>query len=245
MSEIDGVVSLGEKRRGRRTIIVKNESGMEREHLVPHGKHLRVHAGDFVRAGEPLVDGPMIPQDILRINGEEALQQYLLRDIQSVYRSFGVPIDDKHVEIIISQMMRKVQVENPGSSDFLPGALEDKFVVRMTNDELRKKRKKAATFSPLLMGITNASLQSESWLSAASFQETTKVLTEAALAGKVDELQGLKENVLLGHLIPAGTGFNSYQRSHLKKNVDEALRMPAAEEEKLVPEGPAMSKSAG
>jgi DNA-directed RNA polymerase subunit beta' len=191
------------------------------------------------------VDGPLIPQDILRINGEEALQQYLLRDIQGVYRSFGVPIDDKHVEIIISQMMRKVQVANPGDSDFLPGALEDKYLVRTANEALTDKKKQPATASPVLMGITKASLQSESWLSAASFQETTKVLTEAALAGKVDELRGLKENVLLGHLIPAGTGFKAYQLGDLKKNVDEALKMPAAEAEGPLPESPALTKSAG
>ncbi len=220
LSEIDGMVELGDKRRGKRTIIVKGEGGLDREHLVPQGKNLRVHRGDHVKAGEALVDGPLVPHDILQIQGEKSVQNYLLREIQTVYRAQGVHIDDKHIEIILSQMMRKVQVEDPGDSDFLPGAVADRFRFREANQVLRSQRKKPATASPLLLGITKASLQSDSFISAASFQETTKVLTEAALAGKSDELVGLKENVILGHLVPTGTGFRTYHKTRVRKNVD-------------------------
>ena len=220
LSEIDGMVELGDKRRGKRTIIVKGEGGLEREHLVPQGKNLRVHRGDHVKAGEALVDGPLVPHDILAIQGEKSVQMYLMREVQTVYRAQGVSIDDKHIEIILAQMMRKVQVEDPGDSDFLPGAVVDKFRFRESNALMRTQRKKPATASPLLLGITKASLQSDSFISAASFQETTKVLTEAALAGKRDELVGLKENVILGHLVPTGTGFRNYQKTRVRKNVD-------------------------
>ena len=220
LSEIDGIVELGDKRRGKRTILVKGEGGIEREHLVPQGKNLRVHRGDHVKAGEALVDGPLVPHDMLAIQGEKSVQNYLLREVQTVYRAQGVGIDDKHIEIILAQMMRKVQVEDPGDSEFLPGAVVDKFRFRESNDLLRQQRKKPATASPLLLGITKASLQSDSFISAASFQETTKVLTEAALAGKQDGLIGLKENVILGHLVPTGTGFRNYQKTRVMKNVD-------------------------
>ena len=232
ISEIDGVVELGEKRRGKRTILIKDEdSGVVREHLVPHGKHLRVHKGDRVRAGEPLVDGPLVPHDILRINGEEAVQNYLLREIQTVYRSQNVSIDDKHIEIIIGQMMRKVQVDEPGDSNFLPGAVADKFRFRMENERLKKEKSKAAIGKTLLLGITKASLQSESFISAASFQETTKVLTEAAIAARRDELLGLKENVILGHMVPTGAGFRTHYKTRVKKNIDFAAAAPPAEPE--------------
>ncbi|HHT9124561.1 MAG TPA: DNA-directed RNA polymerase subunit beta' [Candidatus Brocadiia bacterium] len=217
MSEIDGIVELGEKRRGKRTIIVKGQSGMEIEHLVPRGKHLKVHRGDRVNAGNPLVEGPLVLQDMLRICGEEALQQYMLKEIQNVYRSQNVPIDDKHIEIIISQMLRKVKVEEVGDTDLLPGAVIDKFKFKEINKKVQEKSDKPATAKPLLLGITKASLQAESFISAASFQETTKVLTKAALAGQRDMLAGLKENVILGHLVPAGTGARKYLGLQVKK----------------------------
>jgi DNA-directed RNA polymerase subunit beta' len=219
LAEIDGVVELGDKRRGKRTILVRSDGGQEVEHLVPHGKHLRVHSGDRVRAGDSLVDGPLVPHDILRISGLEALQEYLLREAQNVYRSQNVTIDDKHHEVIISQMLRKVKVEDPGDTDMLPGAVVDKFRFRRKNARVIEAGGKPARAEPLLLGITKASLQSESFISAASFQETTKVLTQAALAGRVDHLVGLKENVILGHLIPAGTGFRSYVRTRVQKNI--------------------------
>jgi len=252
LAEISGVVEIrAEKRRGKMTIIVRNEkSGMEREHHVPQDKQLLVHAGDTVDAGDPLIEGPLIPQDILRIKGEEQLQNYLLAEVQSVYRAQNVSINDKHLEVVIAQMLRKVKIENPGDSNFLPGEVVDKFAFRRENDRLGKsvkisvpgdtelkegqvvsraelaeandaveeeggepakgKKPKPAVATTLLLGITKASLSSESFISAASFQETTKVLTEAALAGATDPLLGLKENVILGHLIPAGTGFKPY-----------------------------------
>ncbi|MBI4603086.1 MAG: DNA-directed RNA polymerase subunit beta', partial [Planctomycetes bacterium] len=231
ISEIDGSVELGEKKRGKSTIIVRNETGMEVAHLIPHGKHIRVNRGDRVKAGEALVDGPLIPRDILRISGEEAVQQYLLREVQNVYRSQNVTIDDKHVEIIIAQMLRNVQVVESGDTELLPGTVIDKFRFRKVNQETVKLGKKPATAEPLLLGITKASLHSESWISAASFQETTKVLTEAALAGKTDHLVGLKENVILGHLVPAGTGFKAYTHKVVKK-----LGEPVIPEKPLIPE---------
>ncbi len=257
MAEIDGVAEMSkEKRRGKRTIIVRSESGIEREHLVSHGKRLRVQGTVFVKAGEALVDGPLVPHDILRISGEEAVQQYLVREIQNVYRSQRVEINDKHIEIIVGQMLQKVRIESAGDTTLLPGNLMDKFEFRKVNQELagcvkithrgdsdfpegsiipkdaleqanaqiealggepaKGGKPRPATASTQLLGITKASVQSSSFISAASFQETTKVLTEAALAGKTDNLVGLKENVILGHLIPAGTGFRTYQDSEVR-----------------------------
>ncbi len=226
MAEVDGVVEIvKEMKRGKRTILVNAEGGVVHEHLVPHGKHLRVQTGDRVKAGQPLIEGPLIPHDILRINREEAVQQYLLREVQNVYRSQDVTIDDKHIEIIVGQMMRKVRVEDPGDSDLLPGILIDKFRFRRVHDECTAQKAKRPRAEPMLLGITKASLQSDSLISAASFQETTKVLTEAALAGKKDELIGLKENVILGAMVPTGTGFKDYHWTKIKKNApppDEA-----------------------
>jgi len=252
IAEIDGEVEImNERSRGKRKIVVRSESGIEREHLVPAGKRFLVHTGDIVEAGQALVDGPLVPHDILRVSGEEAVQQYLLHEIQQVYRIQKVEINDKHLEVIIARMLRKVKIENAGDSSLLPGMIMDRFDFRRVNMELAKcvkisnpgdtdltegsiipkvvleeknaeagamqgqpakgKKPKSATASTQLLGITKAAVQSSSFISAASFQETTKVLTEAALAGKVDKLVGLKENVILGHLIPAGTGFRMYQ----------------------------------
>jgi len=216
ISEIDGVVELGEKRRGKRVITVRSESGMVREHLVPGGKHILVHRGDFVRAGDPLVDGPLVLHDILRIKGAELAQQYILREVQSVYRTFGVMINDKHVEIIISRMMRKVQVTDAGDSSTLPGLIVDRFHFNDVRQRVLAEEGKLPSAEPVLQGITKAALGSESFLSAASFQDTTKVFTQAALAGKVDPLVGLKENVMLGNLIPVGTGFRAYHEARIR-----------------------------
>jgi DNA-directed RNA polymerase subunit beta' len=269
IAEIDGTVELlGEKKRGKRAIIVRSESGIEREHLIAPTKHLRVHSGDMVRAGDSLVDGPLVPHDILRISGEEALQQYLTREIQNVYRSQRVEINDKHIEIIVARMLRKVRVENAGDTDLLPGSVLDKFDFRQANEQIAQCLKitekgdsdfavgsivpkdvldqanaqvetlggeiakgtkpRKATASTQLLGITKASVQSSSFISAASFQETTKVLTEAALAGRTDNLVGLKENVILGHLIPAGTGFKMIHDAEVRIR-PEALEALAAE----------------
>jgi DNA-directed RNA polymerase subunit beta' len=207
ISEIDGVVEFGEVVKGQRKIIVKSSSAMTKEYLIPHGRHLNVYKGDHVKAGEPLIDGPVVPQDILRVSGEKALQEYLVNEVQAVYRLQGVKIDDKHVETIVRQMLKKVRIEDPGDTDFLEGTQVDKLKFKEENEKMNKKGKKAATAVSVLLGITKASLSTDSFISAASFQETTRVLTEAASAGRTDSLLGLKENVIMGHLIPAGTGF--------------------------------------
>jgi DNA-directed RNA polymerase subunit beta' len=270
MAEISGTVEIhSDKRKGKMTIRVISDSGLEKDHHVPQDKHLLVHAGDHVTAGDPLIDGPLVPHDILRIKGEDALYMYMLDEVQNVYRAQGVQINDKHIEVILSQMLRKVRVENQGDTDLLPQEVVDKINFRQKNQQVsdmgivteagdtnlklgslvtkqeikeanakaeaagkvgaKAKRAKPATGRTLLLGITKASLQSDSFLSGASFQETTKVLTEASLKGAVDDLIGLKENVLLGHLIPAGTGFRVYQQIKPKLLVEP----PVGDEEDM------------
>jgi DNA-directed RNA polymerase subunit beta' len=229
MSELEGTVEIGEARRGKMSIIVRTDSGMEREHLVPRGRHLRVHRGARVRVGDPLTEGPRVPQDILRISGEEEIQNYLVSEIQNVYRSQNVRIDDKHIEVIVSQMMRKVRVEDSGDTKFLPGSLVDKFAFRHENRRTEATGGKPAVASPVLMGVTKAALQSDSFISAASFQETPKVLTEAALAARADDLVGLKENVIVGRLIPAGTGFKAHLQAMVAKPELGGPAAPAVE----------------
>ncbi len=205
VSEIDGVVEFRGIARGMRRIVVRGETGEEMEYLIPHGKHLRVRNGDYVKAGDKLSEGPINPHDILRIKGINAVQEYLVNEIQEVYRLQGVRINDKHIEVIVRQMLEKVRIEEPGDTNFLEGEQVDKVRVREENERVAPKGK-PATFQPLLLGITKASLSTESFISAAAFQETTRVLTEAAINGARDRLLGLKENVIIGHLIPAGTG---------------------------------------
>jgi len=271
MAEISGRVELrSDKRKGKMTVIIRSESGMEKEHHIPRDRHLNVHTGDMAEAGDSLTDGPLVPHDILRIKGEEALQRYLIAEIQNVYRSQNVNINDKHIEIICTQMMRKVEIESVGDSSFLPSEVVDKFSFRRENERLansikitnigdatdlkegqivsrdelaavneriealggtaaKGKKPKPATAKTLLLGITKASLQSESFIAAASFQETTKVLTAASLSGKVDELYGLKENVILGHLIPAGTAFKPHLECKVKHLVEAPLPKEFAE----------------
>ena len=275
MAEISGRVELrSDKRKGKMTITIRSESGMEKEHHVPRDRHLNVHTGDLAEAGDALTDGPLVPHDILRIKGEEALQRYLTTEIQNVYRSQNVNINDKHIEIICAQMMRKVEIESVGDSAFLPGEVVDKFVFKRENEKLtnslkiadvgdaadlnadqivsRKelatinekiesiggrgatgKKPRPATAMTLLLGITKASLWSESFIAAASFQETTKVLTEASLAGKSDQLYGLKENVILGHLIPAGTAFKPHLDIKVKHLVEAPLPREFEEVEEI------------
>jgi DNA-directed RNA polymerase subunit beta' len=264
IAEISGQVELkSDKRKGKMTIIVRSEK-MEKEHHVPRDRHLNVHTGDIVDAGDALTDGPLVPHDILRIKGEESLQRYLIGEIQNVYRSQNVNINDKHIEIISAQMMRKVEIESVGDSAFLPGEVVDKFEFRRENlrlndsikiasvgdaNELKEgqvidksklatinekmeaiggepakgKKPRPATAKTLLLGITKASLRSDSFIAAASFQQTTKVLTEAALGGSIDNLCGLKENVILGHLIPAGTAFKPYLELKVKHLAEAPL----------------------
>jgi DNA-directed RNA polymerase subunit beta' len=279
VAELDGIVEISkDRKRGKRSITVKSESGEEIEHLVPPGKRFLVHSGDTVKAGQALVEGPLVPHDILRVSGEEAVQQYLLHEIQQVYRSQRVEINDKHVEIIIARMLRKVKINNPGETSLLAGLVMDRFEFKKHNDHIAKaikitdpgdsefavgavvpkeafdtsnaqseglggkaakgKKPKPAHAEVQLLGITKAAVQSNSFISAASFQETTKVLTEAALAGKVDRLVGLKENVILGHLIPAGTGFRVFQDSEVsyrKEALEDLVNRGTAAAEQSFP----------
>ncbi len=221
ISEIDGNVEFGEDRRGLRTIIIKSPTGMTKEYTIPHGKHPNVYKGDRVFAGQQLTDGPVVPQDILRVCGDKVLQEYLLNEIQEVYRLQGVRINDKHIELIISQMLKKVKIEDSGDTHFLVGEQVDRIKFKKENEEVLKKKGKPAQATPLLLGITKVSLTTDSFISAASFQETTRVLTEAAASGKIDILSGLKENVIVGHLIPAGTGLKFYDQVEMVKYAND------------------------
>lgn len=279
VAEIDGTVEISkDRKRGKRSIVVRSESGEEVEHLVPPGKRFLVHSGDVVKAGQPLIEGPLVPHDILRVSGEEAVQSYLVHEVQQVYRSQRVDINDKHIEIIAARMLRKVKITNPGDTNLLSGLVLDRFEFKRHNDHLAKcvkitdpgdtefalgaivprealetsnaqcealggkpakgKKPKPAHGEVQLLGITKAAVQSNSFISAASFQETTKVLTEAALAGKVDRLVGLKENVILGHLIPAGTGFRVFQDSEVsyrKEALEDLVNRGTAAAEQSFP----------
>jgi DNA-directed RNA polymerase subunit beta' len=218
ISEVDGIVRFGEIKRGKREIFVQplrpdgsaDESQQAQLYEVAAGKHLRVHEGDRVRAGDRLSEGPVNPHDILRIKGPRAVQEYLLNEVQEVYRLQGVKINDKHIGVIVRQMLQKVRVLDPGDTEFLESENVDKGIFRDSNDRMKKKKNRPATSEPLLLGITKASLTTQSFISAASFQETTRVLTDAAIRGAKDNLLGLKENIIIGHLIPAGTGMYRY-----------------------------------
>jgi DNA-directed RNA polymerase subunit beta' len=233
ISHIDGVVELSSSGRGMRKIRITPKVGKEREYVIPHGKHLNVHTGDRVVAGQQLIDGPVVPQDILKVSGEEALRKYLLDEIQEVYRLQGVKINAKHIEIIIRQMLRKVRIESPGDTSFLANEEIDKVVFREENERVLAAGGEPATAEPLLLGITKASLGTESFIAAASFQQTTRVLTDAAMRGKEDYLKGLKENVIIGRLIPAGTGSVHYRDTQLvvEEEPEQAEEVQAAEEE--------------
>jgi len=211
ISEIDGSVSYGKQTKGKRKVIVAPDVGEPKEYLIPKGKHVSVHEGDYIRAGESLMDGSADPHDILAILGLKALAKYLVDEVQEVYRLQGVKINDKHIEVIVRQMLRKINVTDPGDTDFLLGEQVERYRFEEVNELMIAQNQKPASGEPLLLGITKASLSTESFISAASFQETTKVLTEAAIAGRVDHLQGLKENVIMGRLIPAGTGLAKYR----------------------------------
>lgn len=207
IAENDGIVEFGKDYKAKRRIVVRNEeTGDETEYLIPKGKHISVQEGDFVRRGDPLVDGPRVPHDILKVMGVEALSDYLIDEIQSVYRLQGVKINDKHIEVIVRQMLQKVEITDPGDTTYLVGETIDRLEFEHENTKRMNSNERPAVASPVLQGITKAALQTKSFISAASFQETTRVLTEAASAGKVDTLMGLKENVIVGRLIPAGTG---------------------------------------
>lgn len=230
ISEIDGFVEFGESKKGQRVIIVRSSTDMQREYVIPHGKHPNVYKGDKVLAGQQLTDGPVVLQDILRVSGDKILQEYLVNEVQEVYRLQGVHINDKHIEVIIRQMLKKVRIEDPGDTDFLATQQVDKWKFQKENARVVKKGGKPALATPLLLGITKASLTTESFISAASFQETTRVLTDAAASGRKDELFGLKENVIVGHLIPSGTGFKSHREIEIVKLAQEKREQLEKEE---------------
>jgi len=217
ITEIDGKVNFGKDSKGKRKVIVTPEIGEPKEYLIPKGKHISVHEGDYVRAGEPLMDGSSNPHDILRVLGVKELAKYLVDEVQEVYRLQGVKINDKHIEVIVRQMLRRVRIKDVGDTNLLIDDQVERWVFEEENNKAFAESKRSATAEPLLLGITKASLSTESFISAASFQETTKVLTQAAIEGKVDLLRGLKENVIMGRLIPAGTGLARYRNLRLQQ----------------------------
>ena len=225
ISEIEGLVSFGKDTKGKRKVIVTPEVGEAREYLIPRGKHISVREGDIVRAGEPLMDGSSNPHDILGVLGEKELAKSLVDSIQEIYRLQGVRIHDKHIEVIVRQMMRRVSVSEVGDSEFLVGEQVEKWRFQEETERVLARNGRPPEAKSLLMGITKASLSTDSFISAASFQETTKVLTEAAIHGKVDMLLGLKENVIMGRLIPAGTGSPTYSQIEVQ-TVETELEEP-------------------
>jgi DNA-directed RNA polymerase subunit beta' len=236
ITEIDGEVSFGDIKRGKREVIVTPEAGEPRTYPVPVGKHMRVHEGDRVRAGDRLSEGPINPHDILKIQGPRAVQEYLLNEIQEVYRLQGVKINDKHIGVIVRQMLQKVRITDPGATSMLEGENVDRMEFRDTNRAALEAGETPARSEPLLLGITKASLTTESFISAASFQETTRVLTDAAVRGARDELEGLKENIIIGHLIPAGTGIHRYHNVEfmVEQSFYEEEVLPLAEPDELL-----------
>ncbi|PYS58061.1 MAG: DNA-directed RNA polymerase subunit beta', partial [Acidobacteria bacterium] len=231
MSEIDGTVKLGPISKGKRKLIIVGDDGEEREYDIPRGTHINVQEGDRVKAGEALMDGPLNPHDILRVLGMNRLQEYLVNEIQEVYRLQGVNINDKHIEVIVRQMLRWVKIKEVGDTEFLLEEQVDRFRFQDENERVRVEKGEVSQAEPLLLGITKASLSTDSFISAASFQETTRVLTEAAISGRVDYLRGLKENVIMGRLIPAGTGMEYYRNVDIERDetIGEAQREEAEE----------------
>ncbi|MDB4463494.1 DNA-directed RNA polymerase subunit beta', partial [Akkermansiaceae bacterium] len=241
IAKLDGEISFGGTVRGKRKVIVTHtESGETADHLVPMGKHMIVGEGDMVVRGDQITEGPVAPEDLLEACGPQALQEHLNNEVQTVYRSQGVEINDKHIEIIIRQMLRKVKISEPGDTEFLWGDQIEKTTFNAENKRVAAEGGKPAEAEPVLLGITKASIETESFISAASFQDTTRVLTDAATLGKVDTLRGFKENVILGHLIPAGTGFPIHKNSDFEMTVEEpepVVEKPEGEDGEALPEG--------
>jgi DNA-directed RNA polymerase subunit beta' len=235
------VVSFGKDTKGKRKVVITPEvdgklrGDLAKEYLIGKGKHISVHQGDRVRAGEALMDGAANPHDILKVLGEKELARYLVDEVQEVYRLQGVKINDKHIETIVRQMLRRVRIVDVGDTTFLADEQVEKFVFEEENEKVMVSGGKPAQGEPLLLGITKASLSTESFISASSFQETTKVLTEAAISGKIDQLRGLKENVIMGRLIPAGTGLGAYK--HLDIEVETPVDAVEQAEEALAVAG--------
>jgi DNA-directed RNA polymerase subunit beta' len=231
LAEMTGTVSFGKETKGKIRLQITDLEGKVWEELVPKERNILVHEGQVVNKGESIVDGPADPQDILRLLGIEELSRYIVDEVQDVYRLQGVKINDKHIEVIVRQMLRRVIIENSGDTTYIQGEQVERSEVLNTNEQMQKEGKLPATYSNVLLGITKASLSTDSFISAASFQETTRVLTEAAIMGKRDELRGLKENVIVGRLIPAGTGLAYHQARKAKDEMDDAERRAIAEAE--------------
>ena len=215
------MANIKDTKKKREIVVTNSETGESKAYLIPYGSRIKVMDGAVLEAGDELTEGSVNPHDILKIKGVRAVQDYMLREVQRVYRLQGVEINDKHIEVIVRQMLQKVRIENNGDSDMLPGTLVDTLDFEDTNEMLENEGKEPADGKQVLLGITKASLATNSFLSAASFQETTKVLTEAAIKGKVDPLIGMKENVIIGKLIPAGTGMKRYRSIKLDSEIDE------------------------
>jgi DNA-directed RNA polymerase subunit beta' len=242
ISKIEGIVDFGTSVRGKRCIVIKDQqTGVEEEHLIPIGKHVIVFKGDYVKKGQQLTEGPIDPHEILDICGPQELQEHLVNEVQEVYRLQGVTINDKHVETIVRQMLRKVRITEPGDTSFLWGEQIDKLDFEDENQRVEKMGGKPAEAQPVLLGITKASLETESFLSAASFQDTTRVLTEAATRAKVDYLRGFKENVIMGHIIPAGTGFDFHRKARLKPLVELSEEEPEEPKDLTANENPLLA----
>ena len=237
IAENDGSIEFGKELRGKLKVSIVTPEGTSSSYLIPKGKHINFNQGEKIKKGEYLLDGSPAPHDILRILGIEALTDYYVNEVQEVYRLQGVVINDKHIETILRQMLRKIEIKKVGESNYLLGEIIDKIEFDNVNEELKKKGKKPAIGERILLGITKASLQTNSFISAASFQETTRVLTDAAIKGKVDKLQGLKENVIVGRLVPAGTGSTKIKWQNSANALDSAQNVESSKkaEEKLLP----------
>ena len=227
ITEFAGVATIKDTKKKREIIVTSPETGETKAYLIPYGSRIKITDGAFLEAGDELTEGSVNPHDILKIKGVRAVQDYMLQEVQRVYRLQGVEINDKHVEVIVRQMLKKIRIENNGDSDFLPGTMVDFLDYEEENERLAAEGKEPAEGKQVLLGITKASLATNSFLSAASFQETTKVLTEAAIKGKIDPLIGLKENVIIGKLIPAGTGMKRYRSIRLDSDIDENAEIDA------------------
>jgi len=224
IAENDGEIIFGKEIRGKQKITIKSKDGTESNYLIPKGKQINYNPGEKISKGEYLLDGSPAPHDILRILGIETLTDYFVNEVQDVYRLQGVVINDKHIEVILRQMLRKLEVKESGDSSYLLGEIIDRIDAMNINKQLKEEGKKEITFEPVLLGITKASLQTKSFISAASFQETTRVLTDASIKGKADDLVGLKENVIVGRLIPAGSGRSRFKYNQIAKDKDLELQ---------------------
>nr|MCR5001679.1 DNA-directed RNA polymerase subunit beta' [Lachnospiraceae bacterium] len=231
ITEFGGVATINDTKKKREIIVTNQETGESKAYLIPYGSRIKIQDGAVLEAGDELTEGSVNPHDILKIKGLRSVQDYMIQEVQRVYRLQGVDINDKHIEVIVRQMLKKVRIEDDGDSDLLPGSLVDALELEDINEALEAEGKKTVEAKQVMLGITKASLATSSFLSAASFQETTRVLTEAAIKGKVDPLIGLKENVIIGKLIPAGTGMRRYREVMLDTSVADASKVEVVEKE--------------